>query len=252
MEFILKQLVISITLFLFLSNINAQNIELCCSANSGLFSFAKKYAVSSTLIHYDDLSNSGYTDNPFGSKAAICYGLSFTIKEITQKNFIYGVDLAYEDLRSKVNIYKVIEYDGNQTYQYLATGHTFLNNSFVNLYLFVGHRYKLKKVSFDIAGGTDIGYNLGSYEKGSAIASNGNTYSTFAINRTTLSYIEIRPRIQISAIYKRCSLYIGYSYSVLDLLVSANSQIKLENFTKDFRFGITYNLDLLIPGPIEE
>jgi hypothetical protein len=35
-------------------------------------------------------------------------------------------------------------------------------------------------------------------------------------------------------------------------LVSANSHIKLENFTKDFRFGITYNLDLLEGNQIEQ
>jgi hypothetical protein len=58
------------------------------SLNSGLYSYSGLSVNGTTSINYDDQTNSGYTNNPYGSKVGICYGLSLNIKRVTAKNLI--------------------------------------------------------------------------------------------------------------------------------------------------------------------
>ena len=60
-----------------------------------------------------------------------------------------------------------------------------------------------------MTGGLDIGYGLKADENGSAIASNGTNYITSADRKTIKT--DIRPRLQVSAQYKKLGLYMGYS-----------------------------------------
>src|ERR1700689_792756 len=89
--------------FLFVNSF-AQKTETSISFNSGLFSFSGQSAEGTTFINYDATTKSGYTNNSYGSKNALCYGFSFQRKRIAGWNFILGYDLGYEVLRSKISI----------------------------------------------------------------------------------------------------------------------------------------------------
>src|SRR5271163_2326147 len=89
---------------LFFGHSFAQKTETSLSFNSGLFSFSGQSAQGATFIDYYAATKSGYTNNPYGSRNALCYGFSFQHKRITSWNFIIGYDCGYEVLRSKIAI----------------------------------------------------------------------------------------------------------------------------------------------------
>jgi hypothetical protein len=232
--------------FLFLSIFtHAQKTEFGISLNSGLFSFAGGLAESSTSINYDSSINSGSTNNPYGSKSGLSYGISANIKQVTKKNLVLGIDLGYEVLRSKISINSVWSYDEiSAGVYYDANGQTFLNNDFINLFPQIGYRFKSKKVSFDLVAGSDIAFCLNATEKGEATATNGIKYNT-NVDRKTINK-DFRPRIQLTANYKKAGVYAGYSYGLTDYtsdyLWGDNLGDSDGTYSRFFRFGLTYLL----------
>jgi len=225
-----------------LISVFGQKTEFGCSFNSGLFSYAGKSAVGTSFINVDDNATTGYTNNPYGSKNGLCYGVSLNLKRITKIHFIYGMDIGYENLRSMVSINEVFGLYDLHTYQYAATGQTYLNTNFLNFNPFIGYRLNIKTVSFDLTGGIDYGYILSSNENGNAISTYGVKYTTStSMNRKNISS-DIRQRIQISAKYKKYGLYIGYSYGLSDYLNHMESDSYEECYSRLIRFGITYQI----------
>ena len=123
----MKKVFLVIISFLILTNISGQNMEYGCSLNSGLFSYSGQSSVGTSFINIYDNTKTGYTNNPYGSKSGLSYGLSFNIKRITKINFIYGLDIGLESLRSRVSINEVFGYIPTVPYQSFAPGQTFLS-----------------------------------------------------------------------------------------------------------------------------
>ena len=236
----MRQILLVFFTFLILTKTFGQKTEILGSLNSGLYSYSGTSAQSVTSINYDDQTKSGYTNNSYGSKDAICYGFSLNIKRVTTRNFIFGLDIGYETLRSKVSIDRIDGYDGTSTYQYSATGQTFLNNNNLNFNPFFGYRINVKDISFDLLGGFDIVYILKSAEIGNATATNGIKYST-SVDKTDMSF-DFRPRLQFSADYKRYGLYVGYSYGLLNYMMWTKGDAVFEVYSRLFRFGVTYKI----------
>jgi len=169
----MKKLILTITALLTLTIAHGQKTEYRISLNSGLFSFAGKSAEESTFINYSDQLQSGYINNPYGSKNGLCYGMSGNIQRVTKRNFILGLDLGYEILRSKISIVGIAGSTETSTYSYSATGQSFLTNNFMNIHPFFGYRIIEKSVILDITGGIDYAYCFNSNEEGHATDSNG-------------------------------------------------------------------------------
>jgi len=100
-----------------IQNLTGQKTEIKGALNSGLFSFSGLTARGTTSINWDDQTNSGYTNGVYCSKSALCYGISINLDRVTKRNFLFGIDLGYETLRSKMNIDRIDGYTGNSTYQ---------------------------------------------------------------------------------------------------------------------------------------
>jgi len=224
---------------LFLTNSFGQKTEFRIAFNSGLFSFSGQSAEKYSQINFSNSSNSGYTNNPYGSMAGLCYGLSGNLKRVTKKNLVLGLDMGYETLRSKIKISAISGNTGTSTYEYSATGQTFLNYNFINLFPYIGHRFNVRKVSFDIVGGFDIAYCLKAREKGNASVTNGTKYTT-SVDRKTIN-TDIRPRIQISADYQKIGIYVGYSYGLANYMSGYVGGTN-ECYARLTRFGLTYRL----------
>lgn len=239
----MKHLLLTFSTLIFLTNVFGQKTEFRASLNSGLFSYTGLSATGTTSIYCDKYTKSGFTENPYGVKSGLCYGFSFNFKRLSKMDHFWGLDLGYEILRSSVSINKVYEYIAtssnsfNVTNIYSATGQTFLNNSYINLNPFVGHRYKFKQINFDLTAGADIAFCLKSTEKGNATIPDGTKYTTSKIYGSIP--IEIKPRIQLQIGYKKIGLYCGYSIGIA------------RSYQKDFlgyykipsnflRFGATY------------
>jgi hypothetical protein len=236
----MKKILLTIIILLFLIKASGQKTELRGAMNSGLFSFSGLSSRGTTSINWDDRTSSGYTNEPYGTRSALCYGFSFNVKRVTKRNFLFGIDLGYETLRSKVSIDRIDGYTGFSTYQYIATGKTFLNSDFLNLNPFLGYRIYSKNISFDLTGGFDFGYCLKGTENGKARASNGIKYSTSGDSKSGI--IDFRPRFQFSAGYKKFGLYAGYSYGLLNYMMWVKGDGIWEAYSRLVRFGITYQI----------
>ena len=224
---------------LFFTGLFAQKTEYGIAFNSGLFSFSGPSSGKYSQINYDNTKNNGYTNNPYGSLAGLCYGLSLNIKRVTKKNLDLGLDLGFETLRSKVNINAVNGSSTASSFKIPAAGTTFLNSHFINLYPYIGHRFSIKKIIFDLAGGLDFAYCLAASEKGNAKAENGTIYIT-ALDRKTIN-LDIRPRIQLSAGYQKWGFYIGYSYGLTNYTAAYVGGTN-ECYGRLARFGLTYRV----------
>lgn len=235
----MKNKLIVLFAFLVLANIYGQKNELRVAFNSGLFSFNGKSAATISQINLYTQSNTGYTNNPFGSKNALFSGVSLNFKRASKNNFLYGVDFGYELLRSKIILESINSFDGTSTFKKEASGETFLNIKSLNLNPFLGYRFNINKFPLDLVGGFDIGYVLDANEKGEAIGTDGVKYSA-SINRKTISK-DYRSRIQISSAYKNFGVYLGYCVGIANYKEDYVGGIN-EAYSKIIRFGMTYQI----------
>jgi hypothetical protein len=235
----MKKLPLTFISFLFLTNIFGQKTEFSVSLNSGLFKFTGQSAVRNSFINYSNSTNNGYTNNPYGSNVGLCYGLSANLKRVTKYNLILGFDVGLETLRSKVFIDRISGFTGTSTYEYPATGKSFLNNDFVNIYPSIGYRINLNQISLDINGGFDLAYGFKSTETGDAIATNGTGFITSLERHITTS--DIRPRIQLSIAYQKTGIYIGYSEGSANYMAGMVGGTN-ESFGRLIRFGLSYRV----------
>jgi len=216
------------------TNLFAQKTETKISFGSGLFSFTGAYAQNTTFINYDASTKSGYANNPYGSKNALGYGFSFQREKIAKWNLIFGFDLGYEILRSKILINGVYDDSSNA-----AKGKTFLNFGFLNFYPFLGYRLKIKNISFDVTGGFELACRLKSWESGSAKTSNGIRIYT-SNNKSQSNLFDFRKRIQIGLNYRKITPYLGYSAGIVDYV--SNTGVLNSAFSRMKRIGIAYRL----------
>jgi hypothetical protein len=235
----LQKTILTLTAMLLSAIVWGQKTEFNLSFNSGLFSFSGESAESTSFINYSSSTNSGYTNNPYGSKNGACYGVSANIKRVSKQGLIVGADLGYENLSSKIFINSISDYSGFITNGYDATGKTLLNYDFINLYPFIGKRFNANKVSFDLTGGIEFAYCLATKENGNATATNGTKYTT-AVERKTIK-TDTRPRIQFSAGYQNMGVYIGYSYGLANYMEGYVGGIN-ECYARLIRFGLTYQI----------
>jgi hypothetical protein len=221
-----------------ITNAFSQKTEVNIVMNSGLFSFTGESAEETTSINYNDQTGKGYTNNPYGAKTALSYGLSSNVKRVTKLNMIAGADLGYEVLRSKVSIAFIDGYTGTSTYRLDATGHTYLNSRCINLNPFVGYRIGKGTVSVDVTGGFDFAFITSTEETGKANANN-TTYNT-SVDRQTIKR-DVRPRIQVAGNYQKLGVYLGRSYGMANYMegyVGGTNQ----SFARITRFGVAYKL----------
>ena len=235
----MPKILLTFIVVFFLINASGQKTEFKVSLNSGLFSFVGGYAKSTSyLIAYNNNNNSGITNNPFGKHEALCYGMSGNIQQLTKKRFLFGCDFGYEKLRSKVLIDEVVIPSNTNPVFYAAKGKEFLNFDFVNVFPYIGHRFKLERFFLDCIAGFDIGFCSKNLETTEETTANG-TYKT-SIDKKPIK-VDIRPRIQFSLNYHKFGVYIGYSYG-LGNYAAGYYDGKQESYSRMIRFGLTYKL----------
>jgi hypothetical protein len=233
----MKKLLVFAFSFLIYSNSYSQKTELRVSLDSGLSSFTGQSAESSSFILLSETIGYGYTNNPYGSKNALAYGVSLNLRRVTKVNFIYGLGVGYENLRSKTSLDFVYEFEPDTFIP--VSGETIMDISTININPFAGYRFNADKFPIDLVGGFDFANILSTKEKGDATDTNGNKYTT-SRDRKTIS-TDIRPRIQVSTDYKKFGVYLGYSFGLSNYMkdyIGGTNNVH----SKIFRFGITYQV----------
>lgn len=234
----MKKLFLTLFSIILLTPVYGQKTEYNIKFNSGLFYFTGKSAKVTSFILYSSTTNHSYTNNPYGSKGGLSYGISTGLSRITKAHTIYSIDLGYEVLRSRENIDKVSVHDGTETKMIDAKGKTILNNDFINLYPSIGHRFSGSKISFDLTAGIDFAYHLNSIEKGNASTAT-KEYST-RVERRTIG-LEYRPRLQLSIYKNKIGMYVAYSKGLKNYMAGMTYGSRIV-FGDIFRFGIKYNI----------
>jgi hypothetical protein len=236
---------------LFLSTrLFAQKIELSIQANSGLFHYSGNATASTSFINSAGGNPpQGNTNNPYGNKNGFSYGGNIQAQYISRGGFIAGVQGGYDVLRSIVNINSVSYPYFTEGPGYVgepAKGQTALQNQNFNINPYLGYRINLKKIKIDIMPGMDVGFNVNSYEKGSATTTGGSVYKLD--NKMPKSPTDVRLRFGLAAWYNRFGLTAGYAYGLtnfasnLDVNAGGTSTPAPEAHSELIRFGISYRV----------
>ena len=109
----------------------------------------------------------------------------------------------------------------------------------VNLNPYLGQRFYFKKFSLDASGGVDLAYMYSSQI--TTDISTGNGITNISVNQYR-ELLDIRPRIQISANYKKFGVYAGYSFGIKNYVNSPLINYSDGAFTRQIRFGISYKI----------
>lgn len=221
----------------------SQHAEISVGVNSGLFSFKGISAVNHSSINASDFSNA-YTNNPYGTKSDLALGISLDYKYVLKNNLLWGANVGYENLRSKVNINQVIvntlAFPATIVIGESAAGKTNLIYNNINFFPYLGYRMAVEKFNFDISAGADLAFILSAKDKGSATTANNITYET-SLDRKTIS-TDFRPRIQLNAQYKKYGLHVGYSFGTVNYMKDYIGLGDYEAKSRMLRFGLTYQL----------
>ena len=186
----------------------AQKTEVSINLNSGLYSYGGVATISVSAIN-----GTVYTNNPYGTRGGLSYGLSFNAKRITRGNFVFGADLGYEMLRSKLKLdYMDVIGDIASNFE----GRTYLNTSFINLFPYLGGRFWVSEQAFDLVGGADLGYILSAREKGDAKSVDNSSFHIETDRDRKNLKTDFRPRIQLSTRFDQVGAYVGYAQGVKD------------------------------------
>ena len=214
-----------------------QKKQITFQANSGLFSFGGESATSTSFINISDVGSiSDYTNNPYGKNSGFSYGFGIQFQRLTSNSFIYGLQLSYESLSSKLTIDNAY---GEITWS-VKEGKTILTNKFINLFPSVGQRIKLfNGIDSDFLFGLDLGVGISSKERYSVTSNQGHKIS--GTNERDMPNIDFRPRIELINYYKSFGLSIGYSYGLTNYQSGLDGVNKQVN-TRYLRFGLNYRL----------
>jgi hypothetical protein len=214
-----------------------QQHQLSFQVSSGLFSFGGSSASETSFLNVSDVTTeSGYTNNPYGKNSSFSYGVGIQYLKITPKNFMFGLQLSFESLSSKLtieNAYGEINWTVDE-------GKTILTSNFINLFPSVGQRVKLfEGVDSDFLAGFDLGIGLSSTERYSLTTSQGNGMS--GTNEREAPGIDFRPRIEFVNYYKSFGLSIGYSHGLTNYQAGMDGSNR-EAKSRYLRFGLSYRL----------
>jgi hypothetical protein len=229
----------------------AQKVEVAVQANAGLFQYSGNATASTSFINSaggDPLQ--GNVNNPYGNKNGFSYGGDIQVQYVSRGGFIAGVQGGYDVLRSIVAINSVSYpyfYDEGPGYEGMpAKGQTALQNQDININPYIGYRLNLKKIKIDIMPGMDFGFNVSSYDKGTATTTDGSVYKLD--NKMPKSATDVRLRMGLAAGFKRFGLTAGYAYGLtnfasnLDVNAGGTSTPASKAHSKLIRFGISYRI----------
>jgi hypothetical protein len=236
-EFPMKRLIPLLVAIFFLHSGHAQSSELTVHVNSGLFSFGGASAEKHSFVSIGSSARpSGGTNNPYGRRSGGSYGIGLQFQRTTSVRFLFGVQIAYESLASRIDIDNVY---GKVNWT-VEEGSTRLRNQFVNFYPFAGGRLEIiEKLRTDIGLGFDLGLCLSSTEHGKIKISRGEVITT--LMERSKPDIDVRPRVQLTNYYGRVGLSLGYALGLTNYtsrMIGANRT----NESRYARIGLSYRL----------
>lgn len=216
----------------------SQKTELRANAYSGLFSFRSSGAASAANISIVGPADGPglFTAYPYGKKSGFSYAFELQAQRVTAQRHLFGAGVGFEKLQSKVGFDSVSTQVGIKS----TKGNIRLTNEFVTFNPYIGHRFALKKILFDVTAGADIAFSTKVYSKAKI---NFEKESTFS-NTYKKHPVDVRPRVQLNMYYKRMGLLAGYSIGTEDVYKNTGyDYLNKKAFANFLRLGISYRLN---------
>jgi hypothetical protein len=248
----MKVALLTLSILFFSTRLFAQKIELSIQANSGLFHYSGNDAASTSFINEGSDDKLNNINNPYGNKNGFSYGGDIQAQYVSKSGFITGLRAGYEVLRSKVDIDEynpiliTIFTENPGGFQIPVKGQTFLQDQEININPYIGYRLDIKKIKVDIMPGLDVGFNVNSYEKGSATGTDGTVYKVDY--KMLKAPADVGLRLNLAASFKRFGLTAGYVYGLtnfasnLDVTAGGSSSPAPKIHSELIRFGISYRI----------
>ncbi|RYZ20721.1 MAG: hypothetical protein EOO16_15745 [Chitinophagaceae bacterium] len=218
----------------------AQKTELRVALNSGYSWYTGSGASKASFINYSTQTASGYTNNVYGGRGALGYGLSLDLQRVTRYGLLLGFRAGPEVLRSRQQIIGVWVYDGFSNLQVPASGSTRFSQTFLALSPFVGWRAAAGPVSLDASAGIEFAFALSASERGSVEGADGRRYSVTHSHGFNDQH-DGRYRFQLGANYRRYGVYAGLSTGQVNLRGGLRGNTT-RAYSRYARFGLTWRL----------
>ncbi|WP_093833139.1 hypothetical protein [Spirosoma endophyticum] len=209
-----------------------QRIESSIQVGSGLFSYRGPNSVNETGLN---ANGNSFISNPYGRASGASYSLSGQIQSVTKCKLIYGIQVGYEQLTSRVAITKIIGDFSNSP----TNGRGSLQNQYVNLSPFVGKRFGDARFSVDATLGLDAAIGLRSRESWMLDTYNS-SFQTPAAPSQRIPDVDFRPRLNLTGYYKAFGLSAGYSYGLSNYLANRYTDAKV--YSQFWRAGVVYRI----------
>ncbi len=232
----MKKVVIYLLLTSFSKLSYAQKWESMAKLNSGFFHFTGSGVDQFSFINQGDPPFHNYTNNPYGSKSGLSYGLGVNLQRTTSYYFVYGLSVDWESLQSKVPL----EYTDNN--QVSWSGRTFLRRNFITIIPHLGFRVPFKTFALEASAGLDFAIPIfQAREKGKAVSSDGQTIRT-DVERPQPP-IDLRNSFQLAAYVKRYGLSLGYAPGKVNYLSGYAGAGTQEIFSRSLKLSLQYRLN---------
>ena len=204
------KIIISVLFLVLVSFCSAQHVEIRQAAYSGLFFYRGNAATTTSIIlRADDL---GY-HNPtsYGKKSSFSYATESQAQWVSKRRNIFGLGLGFEQLTSKTVIAEdpVLRSFGLP----FQTGTVNLKSANLTVNPFAGHRFLAHNIVFDALVGVECAFNLHTNENVHVEAPLKAEYQIKKQDHPT----DLRPRMQVNALYNRVSMSVGYSIGTRNL-----------------------------------
>lgn len=233
----MKRFFWTITLMVSCLTASGQQTEFAVQAGSGLFGFRSPGAASETTLHGNDVASLPYIlGNSYGRSSGLSYSLAGQVQRVAQGRLVYGIQIGYESLESRIPITRYI--GGFSLVETPADGRATLRNQFINLHPFFGKRFGKQRLSLDATAGVDVGFILSEHEF-SELRYNGSYYTTTDRDRPAPT-VDVRPRLNLTGYYRAFGLSIGYAQGLTNYVSTMFTDRKA--YTRMWRVGLVYRL----------
>lgn len=174
-----------------------------------------------------------YNPFPYGRESGFSYVAELQAQRVTRQNHLFGAALAFEQLQSKEAVTAVFTQMGIRP----TTGTATFTGSFLTATPFVGQRFPIGMVSLDVQAGVDIAAAVQVREEANFTLDKNYIFGGIYKNPP----VDIRPRLQLNAFYKRMGLLAGYSVGTTNYYSGPNYRYLQQSAYSNFlRFGLSY------------
>lgn len=237
----MKKLILCVVALLLFQHLFAQKYEFSAHATSGLFNYSGSGASSASFIlrNYNSPANN-YVNDRYGTKPTISYGFGLQVQHVSKINIIGGLQLAYENRRSSIDLYK----DNHIQYQYYIMpptvgGYNIYSSHVLSINPFIGYRVlSTTKIKLDVDAGLDVAVGLRSYNKGQTDVDDG---TTDKVDLSEKGASDLGYRFELKAAYQRYGISAGYYDGIRNYqsgLIGGNTEV----YSRMIRFGLSYRI----------